>query len=318
MTHQTNARPGAGWLLLSVVVQAAIGASMVPLRYLQTVAGLPGLAVIALTDLVAFGIMSWQILPKVNKRLWRSKTLWVMLAIVILRTILLTFAVRFTKAYIVQLINLLAPFFVVLLNKIFIKKPLPPFIIPAISASLVGGTLMVFGGLGNQSMAFILTPQDGIGIFFAFRATFLIAGYMMIVKRGQEVGLPFEIVYISQISTQTVLMGVLSLSIGENWTPFLQMGWKAFLAFLSIAIGVEIGCKIGNIATLRKLGAPLVSSMLAMRLVAALFFGWIILGERLTSLLQWLGVVLVVVAVTGYLLNQGRMKKVNYGNQHSI
>lgn len=190
MTHQPNTRPSTGWLLLAVVVQAAIGASMVPLRYLQTVAQLPGLAVIALTDLVAFGIMSWQILTKVNKRFWRSTKLWVMLATVILRTIFLTFAVRFTKAYIVQLIKSLAPYFVVLLNKIFIKRPLPLFTIPAISASLVGGGLMVFGGLVNQSMTIILTPKDGIGIFFAFLATFWIAGYMMIVKRGQEVGLP--------------------------------------------------------------------------------------------------------------------------------
>ena len=68
MTHQTNTRPSTGWMLLAVVVQAAIGASMVPLRYLQTVAQLPSLAVIALTDLVAFGIMSWQIFPKVKKR----------------------------------------------------------------------------------------------------------------------------------------------------------------------------------------------------------------------------------------------------------
>lgn len=313
-----HTRPSTGWLLLAVLVQAAIGASMVPLRYLQTVAELPSLAVIALTDLVAFGIMSWQIFPKVKKRFWHSKTLWVMLGIVIFRTIFLTFAVRFTKAYIVQLINLLAPFFVVLLNKIFIKRPLPRFTIPAISASLVGGALMVFGGLVNQSMAFILTPRDGIGILFAFLATFWIAGYMMVVKRGQEVGLPFAIVYISQISTQTFLMGGMSLSIGENWTSFFQMDWRAFLAFLSIAIGVEIGCKIGNIVTLRKLGAPLVSSMLVMRLVAALFFGWIILGERLTSFLQWLGVVLVVVAVTGYLLNQSRTNYVNNINQHSI
>ena len=60
MTAQSHPSPSAGWLLTSVVVQAAIGASMVPLRYLQVVVGLPGLAVIALTDLAAFSIMSWK------------------------------------------------------------------------------------------------------------------------------------------------------------------------------------------------------------------------------------------------------------------
>ncbi len=301
-----TARPGAGWLVLALVVQAAIGASMIPLRYLQTVAGLPGLAVIALTDLVAFSIMSWQIIPRIDQRFWKSKTLWAMLAFVILRTIFLTFAARFTKTYIVQLINLLAPFLVVLLNGVFVKKPLPRFTLLAISTSVVGGALMIFGGLVNQPITSLLTPEDSLGILFAFLATFTIAGYMMIVKRGEEIGLPFEIVYFSQISILTVFMGGLSLAAGEDWSAFLSMDWRAILALFSIAIGVEIGCKIGNITTLRKLGAPLVSSLLALRLVAALWFGWLFLGERLTSRLQWLGMLLVVVAVTGYLWYQSR------------
>ena len=304
MTRTAPRRPGAGWLLASVLVQAAIGASMVPLRYLQSVVGLPGLAVIALSDLTAFSIMSWQVLPKIDRRFWRSKTLWVMVIIVIVRTILLTFATRLTRVYLIQLINLLAPFLVVLLNRIFVKTPLPKRTIPAISMSMVGGAMMVFGGVVNQPLAFLLTAEDALGMLLAFLATFGIAGYMMIVKRGEEIGLPFEIVYISQIGTLALVMGGLSLAAGEDWSGFLEMDWRALIAFFAIAIGVEIGCKMGNITTLRKLGAPLVSSMLAVRLVAALIFGWIFLGERLTSPLQWVGAVLVVGTVTWFLLNQ--------------
>ena len=304
MTNASDSRPGTGWLLAALGVQAAIGASMVPLRYLQAVAGLPGLAVIALTDLTAFSIMSWQVLPKIDRRFWRSKTLWAMVAIVIVRTALLTFATRLTKVYTIQLINLLAPFLVVLLNRIFVRKPLPRFTLPAISVSLVGGAMMIFGGLVDQPLDLLLTPEDGLGMGLAFLATFGIAGYMMIVKRGEEIGLPFEIVYISQIGSLTVLMGGLSLITGEDWSAFQQVDWRAILAFFTIAIGVEIGIKIGNITTLRKLGAPLVSSMLAIRLVAALIFGWVIMGERLTSILQWVGAALVVGAVTWFLVNQ--------------
>jgi len=54
-------------LLLAVGVHAAIGASMIPMRYLQTVAGLPGLALVALSDIVAFAIMSWFVFPKSTK-----------------------------------------------------------------------------------------------------------------------------------------------------------------------------------------------------------------------------------------------------------
>lgn len=300
-----------GWLFLSVLVQAGIGATVVPYRYLQTVAGLPGLALVGFSTLVAFSMMSWQLIPKIDKRYWRSKTLWILVMIVIVRTIFQIFATRYTKAYIVQLINLLAPFWVVLLNRIIVKTKLPQYTILAISLSLFGSVLMVFGGLASQPLTSVLTQQDLIGITFAFIATFGIAAYMMIVKRGQQVGLPFEIVYISQIETLMLVMPFLSLIFGEDWTKFYNMNWVAVLAFLVNAIGAEVGCKIGNIATLRKLGAPLVSSMLAMRLVAALFLGWFILGERLDSALQWVGALIVLLTVTGYLLNQANLKKSN-------
>lgn len=55
----------------AVLVQAVIGASMVPLRYLQTAAGLPDMAVVALSNLLAFSVMAWRTLPKVKKQHWR-------------------------------------------------------------------------------------------------------------------------------------------------------------------------------------------------------------------------------------------------------
>ena len=299
-----------GWLFLNLFVQSAIGASMVPLRYLQTTAGLPSLALIALSDAIAFTIMSWQVIPKIEKRYWRSKTLWAMVAIVIGRTILQTFALRFTKAYHVQLINLLAPFFVVYLNRVFKTSPLPKYTIPAISLSMIGGGLIIFGGLRAQTFQMIITPTDGFGIMLAFLGTFGIAAYMMIVKRGQQIGLPFEVVYISQIGSMMLFMSLLSFGFGENWSPFAKMDWRAILALLINGIGVEVGCKLGNITVLRKLGAPLVSSMLAVRLVAALFLGWFILGERLSSPFQWGGVFLVVITITAYMtsLSQSELK----------
>lgn len=284
---------------------------MVPMRYLQSVAGLPSLALIAASDIVAFSIMSWQVLPKIPRKFWRSKTLWLMVCVVLIRTVLQTFALRFTKAYIVQLINLLAPFLVVILNQFFIRAPLPRFTIFAITFTIIGGILMVLGGLVNEPMQTLLSSDDLIGILFAVLGTLGIAAYMILVKRSRKIGLPFRIVYISQILSMTVVMSVLSIALGEDWTLFLTIDWRAILAFLSIAIGVEIGCKLGNIAVLRKLGAPLVSSMLALRLVAALFLGWFVLGERLDSGLQWIGALIVVSTITWYLANQFKSENGN-------
>ncbi len=60
--------------------------------------------------------MAWFTIPKVAKAFWRSRTLWLMVAIVIFRTVFWTLSGRFTQPYLAQMVNLLAPFFVVLFD----------------------------------------------------------------------------------------------------------------------------------------------------------------------------------------------------------
>jgi drug/metabolite transporter (DMT)-like permease len=54
------------------------------------------------------------------------------------------------------------------------------------------------------------------------------------------------------------------------------------------------------------LGAPLVSSVMAWRLIATLALAAILLGERLDSWWQALGAVVVLITITGYLWRQAR------------
>jgi len=301
---QTEKRSMGGWILLAIAVHVVIGGTMVPLRYVQTVVGLPSLGTVAVGDLLAFSIMAWFTIPKVDKAFWRSRTLWLMVAIVIFRTVFWTLSGRFTQPYLAQMVNLLAPFFVVLFDRVVNKARLPKFTLPAITLSLVGGLLLIFGGLQDAPMVSVLTQSDWIGLGMALLATFGIAAYMVIVKYGQQIGLPFEAVYISQVGALGVVGVILSLIFRENWSGFLTLDWKSVLVILFYAFVMEIGVKIGHITVIRKLGAPLVSSMLAVRLVAAIFFGWLLMGERPQSLLQWIGAGIVVLTITWYLSQQ--------------
>ena len=288
------------WFVLAFLVQFLIGTSMVPVRYLQTTAGLPSMGLVAVSDLAAFSIMAWRMLPKIKKQYWRSKTLWVMVAIVIFRTICLTFAVRFTKAYLVQLINLMAPFLVVYLERLINKSPIPKFTFLATCLTTMGGLMMVLVEFSEVSTTAISSIEDLLGILLAVLGTFGIALYMVIVKRGENIQLPFEVFYISQIGSMMVVMFILSLLLGEDWTAFQSMDWRAVLALAFNAFVVEIVGKVGNISVIRKLGAPAVSSLQAVRLVAAMFMGWLILNERLVSIWQWIGAAVVMVTVTWY------------------
>ena len=292
------------WVLLAVLTHVVIGGSTAPLRYVQTVAGLPSLATVAIGDLIAFVIMAGLTIPKVKKETWRSGTLWLLVMIVMIRTISWILSSRFIQAYISQMVNLLAPFFVILFDRFVNKNKLPKFTLPAITLSLIGGALLIFGGVQNKPMTIQFAQNDWIGLGLALIATFGSAAYMVIVKYSQGKGLPFEAVFISQVGTLAIVGMALSFLFREDWSSFLTMDYKSILVILMYGILLEIGVKAGNIAVIRKLGAPFVSSLLAVRLVAAIFSGWLILGEKPESLLQWIGAGIVVLTITWYLSHQ--------------
>ncbi|MDY6872446.1 MAG: hypothetical protein SVR81_00550 [Chloroflexota bacterium] len=83
MKHKGGLSQHVRWLLIAVAVQAAIGAGMIPIRYLWVSTGLPSLAVIAVSDLIVFSLMSWRTLPRINRMVcvqkpygWWLLSLW--------------------------------------------------------------------------------------------------------------------------------------------------------------------------------------------------------------------------------------------------
>jgi hypothetical protein len=109
-----------------------------------------------------------------------------------------------------------------------------------------------------------------------------------------------------QLTTLTVTSTGISFLTGDEWERFTTLtpvDWGAFAAFV---FGVLLGANLGQIVSLRRLGAPLVSSVMAWRLIATLALAAILLGERLDSWWQALGAVMVLITITGYLWRQAR------------
>ncbi len=79
------------------------------------------------------------------------------------------------------------------------------------------------------------------------------------------------------------------------------MDW---LIFGFICFGILLGANLGQIRSIQRLGASLVSSMMAIRLVSVLVLAALLLNERLTSGWQVLGTAVVVVTITWFLRRQ--------------
>jgi drug/metabolite transporter (DMT)-like permease len=301
----TTTSPAWGWMLVALIAHTGWGAYPVLARYLQTVSNLPSMALLGLGNLIAVVLFAPFVWRRVDWRFLRSPVIWGFALVVVLRAITNLLAARFTQAIYVQVITLMTPLLVALLSAGLFRERLPAFTLPAIGLSACGAMLMMSGDLGIHA-GLALSGSDWLGIGMAFTSALCLAVYMILVPRTVKSAVPGETVLVVQLVALTITTGSISLIIGEDWARFAAIGTADRLVFFAFVAFVLLGANLGQIASLRHLGAPLVSSTMAWRLIATLALAALLLGERLSSLWQALGAVIVLATITGYLWRQRR------------
>jgi drug/metabolite transporter (DMT)-like permease len=292
------------WTLVALGAHTGWGAYPVLTRYLQTVSHLPSMSLLVLGYLLVLPVLVVVLLPRMDRRVLRSRVLWLFAVIVVLRAITNLLAARFTLAIYVQLITLMTPFIVALLSATFLREPIPPYTGRAIILSSVGALLMMSSNVGQAGVQLTLTPTDGLGIALASISAFFLAMYMIIVRRTIQHDVPGGAVFIVQAVTLVGITGLLSFLLREDWSHWRAIGPADWLVFGAFSLGALLGANMSQISALRHLGAPLVSSLMAWRLVSTLFVAALLLGERLTSNWQVVGALMVLVTITWYLWRQ--------------
>ncbi|MFQ3663270.1 MAG: DMT family transporter [Chloroflexaceae bacterium] len=292
------------WMGVALLAHTGWGAYPVLARYLQTVSALPSMALLSLGNLIALLAYAPFALRQVDRRALRSRVIWAFALVVVLRAITNLLAARFTLAIYVQLITLMTPLLVALLSAGLFREALPPFTWPAIGFSLAGSLLMMSGDLGGDGPLLRLSTGDLAGLALAFASALCLALYMLLVPRTVKQAVSGEAVLLVQLIALTLTTGAISALLGEDPGRFAAASpgdWAVFGAFVGFVL---LGANVGQIAALRHLGAPRVSSTMAWRLIATLALAALLLGERLTSLWQVLGAGIVLLTITVYLSRQ--------------
>jgi len=291
------------WMLATILAQTAWGAYPVLARYLQAVTGLPSMSVVGLANLLALGIVALVFFRKVNLKDFRVPGLAFFAIIVIGRGLTNFLAARYTLAIYVQLITQLTPFIVAGLSLVVLHEKLPPFTGRALLLSLFGAGLMIGNDLfgAGQSNPF---RQDLLGISLAALSSILLAIYMIAVRRSARTNIRGETLLLVQLFSLGLSGCLISLLVGEDWAAWGTMQGVDWLIFGVLVVGVFAGANTAQIGAIRHLGASLVSSTMAWRLVSALVLAALLLGERLASITQLLGAAIVLVTITWYLWKQ--------------
>ena len=292
------------WLMAALVAQMGWGAYPVLLRYTQTISGLPGLAMLAVANFIVLIIALALFWSRIDKSIFRLRIVWLFGLMVVIRGVTNLLATRYTLAVYAQLIYLMTPFIVAILSRVFLHEKLPRYLFRALTISLLGVLLVMSGSLSDVGVETAVIRNDFLGISLAIASSLALALYMILTRRTanhKASGEGLLIVHLISLFSFTFLT---SLLLGEDWSRWTSLGPMDWFVFALICFGVLLGANLGQIRSIQRLGAPLVSSMMAIRLVSALVFAAVLLNERLTSAWQLFGATIVVITITWFLRRQ--------------
>jgi drug/metabolite transporter (DMT)-like permease len=297
------------WLLLALASQMGWGAYPVLLRYLQTVSNIPGLSLLAVGNLLVLVLVLAVRWRQVNWHVFRLPLLWLFAGLVVLRGVTNLLATRYTLAIYAQLIYLMTPFIVALLSRVVLREQLPRHTFKALTLCLGGALLMIMGDLGGMggetAVETAVSRNDLLGITLAISSSIFLAFYMLVTRRTAQHKTSGETLIIIHLTSLFLFTAVASLAIGESWQQWTELQPKDWLIFGVLALGILLAANFAQIRSIQQLGAPLVSSMMASRLISALLFAGLLLNERLSSGWQLLGGAIVFVTLTWYLRQRG-------------
>ncbi len=235
--------------------------------------------------------------------LWKEGALWGLVFFVVLRSVTNLYAIDLTRATWVQLVYLLTPFAVAILGALFFGEPTPRYTYQALVLSSLGAALVLVKDWSDILAGF--TPRDFLGLSIAGLSMLSLAIYFLLVRRSSQQDTGRGMIMFQQGLALVATYGLLSLLTKEDWHTWTRVSPQGWIVVLWLILGIFV---VGNLLQITALGganAALVTSLMPLRLVSAIALGWWLLGERLTTPLQWLGAGLVLATVSGYLWLQG-------------
>jgi drug/metabolite transporter (DMT)-like permease len=292
---------GRTWVLL-VVLAAHTGWAMYPVLNKALLAYLPPFTLLMVANSFSLVIAFFIARPRLSRALFANRALWIFALVTAARSITNILAVKYTLAIYVQLVNLSTPFYAAWLGRLLLKERIPPYTFHALAVSSLGAYLVI-----SPNPSGLQLPRgstDLLGIALALLSSAFLALYMTWSRKMTTRDSHPSGVYFQQTLTLAILYASLSLLNGEDWRILQDQSAQVWLGIVALTLIVLVGAALLQIWALSAINATLFSTLISWRLVVALIAAWPLLGERLASIWQVIGALLVMATVTSYLAYQ--------------
>jgi len=194
------------------------------------------------------------------------------------------------------------------MGKFWFDDPPPPRTALVLGISMIGALVMLSSGMQEPSFWQGSSDNSWIGIVLAVTSSVMLALYMLSVRRTNKYNISSESTFLLQLIAVVAASIPLSFGINEDWSTWQALTGTHWVAFVIFALGIVIGANLLQVYTLRKLGAPLVTSVQAWRLPVAAIASGIVMGEWLSMPAEYIGALITAGSVTWYLVSQRQQR----------
>ncbi len=273
--------------------------------------GIPKFSMLFIATSLVLLLSVW-LVRRQDDRPWReivhmmlhARALWGVALFVVLRSVSNLLAMSMTRATWVQLIYLLTPFTVAILGSLLFGEWTPRYTYRALLISTLGAAMVLIEDWHHVFAGF--TRLDGWGLLLAFFSMLALAIYFLMIRRSARSQASNGLIMLQQsIAVMTTYL-ILTLVTGEDWGQWLTVSRATFFYALLVIFLVQIGGNTLQITAISGASPALITSFMPLRLISAIVLGWLVLGEELHTVWQWIGAGTVLVTVSVYLWLQSR------------
>jgi len=196
---------------------------------------------------------------------------------IVLANGLTTYSEKYITSGLASLISTLSPFFVLILNLILGNEKLS---IKTTLGILLGmfGIFLIY----QNSLSDLLNPEYRQGVFAILIAVLMWAIGTIITKKGSENSLTM----LMNVSVQMIIAGIILTAIQFILTPTISTESWSLRSVLAMVYLAVFGSVVGYVAysyLITQMSSTKVSVLSYVNVVVALFLGWLILDETITS-----------------------------------
>jgi len=237
---------------------------------------------------------------------------------------------KYTYPYNLALIANTSPVITAIFDRIFLNCPYPPILWPTAIVTLFAGSIIAISqsmttatsnidaassssddnihryddsGAVDIDIGVVTPTQNLIGCALQLLSVVFSALSRILIKHTEHILSETHVVQVNNLSGCVFPFIITLIYSRSSWKAFayLPRTPKSLLAWSTISIVVYSYASIHQVGLVRQLGPGFYSSWAACRLLGTIALSALCLGEGIGSIVEWVGVILLVVTMTVYM-----------------